>query len=127
MAPRNRVRQQLNKFRGHMDKLSDAGMEAARVAVRETSETALSLARLRVPRVTGKLASSIVLEYGKTGLTAKLRAGTYEYPIAHLVEFGHKARDGSHVAARPFLTPAAEAVRPILAERLAALIKEAVK
>lgn len=74
----------------------------AEALVRRTAENIAGEAKQRAPRATGKLARSIKVH----------RVGEFEYRVevgawyAHFIEFGTVK-----MAARPFLTPAAEAER----------------
>ncbi len=83
-----------------------AGLERAiELTEADVADRVVSLARLRVPRNTGRLANAIHKERrGKNGVMVV--AGRKGVFYGHIVEHG-----GVHTGPRPFLVPAAEETR----------------
>ena len=83
-------------------------------ALRAMAKPIVADARALAPRKRGLYAKSIRFALTKKRGDADQRTGFIGAArpfsrIAHLLEFGHLARDGSHVAARPHLRPALDA------------------
>lgn len=76
-------------------------------------------AKQNCPVDTGRLRSSI--KYTKTG-PCKCSIGT-NVKYARPIEFGHRTRNGKHVAARPFLFPAYATAKKNLLTELQSLVK----
>ena len=87
---------------------------AGDAALRAMAKPIVQDARARAPRDTGKYARAIRFALtkkrgGREERTGFIGARRPWSRIAHLLEFGHRAPDGSHVAARPHLRPALDA------------------
>ncbi len=100
-------------------------LKRVEAAVVESARAVQRGAKDRVPVRTGVLKKSIRVSLKKERLLAEVgpRWKGRVHPLAHLVEFGHLARNGRFVAARPFLLPAWEGERAHFEKR----IKEAVR
>lgn len=97
-----------------------AAREAALVAVQQAAEPMVAAAKryARNSRDTGALEESITFRakpyrrgdraLAVIGPASKFRGADGRQPskYAHLVEFGHTATNGKHVAAKPFMRPA---------------------
>lgn len=71
---------------------------------------------------------SVALGSGDTKGRVKTVGGqhvTYDYALG--VEFGHRARNGSHVPAQPFLYPTYRARKKAMARRIKAAARKAIK
>ena len=83
-------------------------------ALRAMAKPIIQDARRLAPRRSGKYAKAIGFALtrkrgGQNERTGMIGVKSPWSRLAHLLEFGHRARDGSHVAARPHLRPALDA------------------
>lgn len=82
------------------------------------------------PKDEGKLAGSVRKQYGPTRAgeaRVEISIGGPEAPYVAKVEFGHKAADGSHVPAEPFVYPVVRARRAATKARLRKRARDAIK
>jgi HK97 gp10 family phage protein len=83
-------------------------------ALRAMAKPIVADVRMLAPKRTGKYAKAIRFVLRRKNVARDQRAGRIGVRapfnrIAHLLEFGHRARDGSHVAAHPHFRPALDA------------------
>jgi hypothetical protein len=88
-----------------LKRLPQGVKDAVRAANEKNADEFMAKVRQIVPTDTGHLASTLSKQAGKTETAVAVGIGDAEEP-AGPIEWGHKARDGSHVAGRPFFYPA---------------------
>lgn len=111
-----------------LPRLQGALRQEAKEAVQDAALDCANLAKEKAPFRTGTLRRSIHAEQGDSDLTWV--AGT-DVPYARRLEYGFVGRDrrGRHYnqAARPYMTPAAEAVRPRFMKRMGNIVEKAAR
>ena len=98
----------------------------AKEVVQDAATDCANLAKEKAPFRTGTLRRAIHAEPGDGDLTWIV--STSEVPYARRLEYGFVGRDGLgryyNQAARPYMTPAAEAVRPRFIRRMDGIVEK---
>lgn len=99
----------------HLPQMNDALHKAVFKAAKQVAKAMVKEAKERAPKRTGKLADSI-------DMVATDSQDTMEVEVVVGAEYAPDVEYGTrHMAARPFLTPAADAVAPKLEQELEGL------
>ncbi len=115
--------------------LPDRILELTNAALSEGADDLVSLIKAAAPvseleAHPGELRDSVHREQGRHELQVRVveDAGLSRGdPYAAHVEYGHKAKDGSHVAAIPHFWPSVRVARKKLQQRIAAAVRKAVR
>lgn len=113
----------LADLQAELDRLGPKLHEVVAEAVEDTAKEVLAQARRDVPVDTGLTRDGLDIAYRDDGLTADVGEGDDSRAhIAGFLEFGTSA-----MPARPFMTPAAEAQRAPMRQRIEANVRKALQ